>query len=198
MPDNISKSFPIIETSRLVLRDIQARDARQFFDLRSDEEVMKYMDSEPCRVIEEAKKMIDSSIETYTKEKGIIWAITFKNSDILIGYAGFWKWIKEHFRAELAYALPPAYWGKGIMGEALGAILGFGFDKMNLHRIEADVNPGNIPSIKLLEKLNFKREAYFKENRFFRGKFCDSAIYALLEPGKTGGTVKSGGFEDER
>lgn len=208
------KTFPVIKTPGLILRDIQLKDARQFFEIRSDEGVMKYMDRKPFKSMDDAKKMIDSCIETYEKGNGINWAITLKGSikkcennyyvsgesqphtvmdkkkdgiigpvpDGLIGYVGFWKWVREHFRAEVGFALLPAYWCKGIMYEALDAIIKFGFEKMNLHRIEADVNPGNIPSIKLLEKLNFKQEAYYKENIFFNGKFCDSAIYSLLSP----------------
>jgi len=208
------KTFPVIKTSELILRDIQLKDARQFFEIRSDERVMKYMDRESFQSMDDSKKMINSCIETYEKGSGINWAITLKDSinkcannhyisrekqphtfmdkkkggiigpvrDELIGYVGFWKWVREHFRAEVGFALLPAYWGKGIMYEALDAIIKFGFEKMNLHRIEADVNPDNIPSIKLLEKLNFKQEAYYKENIFLNGKFCDSAIYSLLNP----------------
>ena len=213
---NFFKRFPVIKTSILILRDIQLKDAQNFFEIRSDERVMKYMDREPFQSMIDSKKMINSSIEAYEKGSGINWAITLKGSikkyanncyvsrerqpqifmdkktdgiigpvrDGLIGYVGFWKWVREHFRAEVGFALLPAYWCKGIMYEALDAIIKFGFEKMNLHRIEADVNPGNIPSIKLLEKLNFKQEAYYKENIFFNGKFCDSAIYSLLRPYK--------------
>ncbi|MGE5859464.1 MAG: GNAT family N-acetyltransferase, partial [Ignavibacteria bacterium] len=58
--------------------------------------------------------------------------------------------------------------------------LNYGFKVMNLHSIEANVNPDNKASIRLLERNNFTREAYFKENYFYNGKFLDSAIYSLL------------------
>ena len=181
---NFFKRFPVIKTSRLILRDIQLEDARQFFEIRSDDRVMKYMDREPFKSMDDSIKMINSSIEAYEKGSGINWAITLIGSvrEELIGYVGFWKWVREHFRAEVGFALLPSYWCKGIMVEAIETIIKFGFEKMDLHRIEADVNPGNIPSIKLLEKLNFKQEATYKENIFFNGKFCDSAIYSILGP----------------
>jgi len=71
---------------------------------------------------------------------------------------------------------------KGIMQEALIKILDHGFNIMRLHSVEANVNPNNLASIKFLEKNDFIREAYFKENYYFNGRFLDSAIYSLINP----------------
>ena len=87
---------------------------------------------------------------------------------------------KENFRAEIGYALLPDYYKKGIADEALKAVIDYGFNTMNLHSIEANLNPDNIASAELLEKNNFEKEAYFKENYYFEGKFIDSLIYSLL------------------
>ncbi|HUM46715.1 MAG TPA: GNAT family protein, partial [Chitinophagales bacterium] len=88
----------------------------------------------------------------------------------------------EHFRAEIGYSLLPGYWGRGIMLESITAVIRFGFEILKLHSIEANVNPSNIPSIKLLERSGFVKEAHFKENYYFNGKFLDSAIYSLVTP----------------
>jgi len=61
-------------------------------------------------------------------------------------------------------------------------VLDSGFNTMRLHTVEANVNPNNLTSIKFLEKNNFIREAYFKENYYFNGRFLDSVIYSLLNP----------------
>jgi ribosomal-protein-alanine N-acetyltransferase len=92
--------------------------------------------------------------------------------------------MKEHYRGEVGYVLLPEYQGKGIMHEALGAVIAYGFDVMKLHSIEANTNPNNTPSHKLLERHGFVREAYFKENYYYNGKFLDSAIYSLITPHK--------------
>jgi ribosomal-protein-alanine N-acetyltransferase len=68
------------------------------------------------------------------------------------------------------------------MHEALKAILDYGFQEMGLHSVEANVNPSNLASIRLLEKNHFIREAYFRENYFYDGRYIDSAIYSLLNP----------------
>ena len=89
--------------------------------------------------------------------------------------------IPEHCRAEIGYALKPEYWWKGYMYETISRMLRFGFENMKLHSIEANVNPANARSKKLLEKIGFKKEAYFRENYLFDNKFLDSIIYSLLE-----------------
>ena len=88
---------------------------------------------------------------------------------------------KEHYRAEIGYVLNPAFWKKGIMKEAILAVLGYGFDVMHLHSIEANINPGNAASAGVLEATGFIKEAYFKEDFFFDGTFRDTIIYSRLK-----------------
>ena len=178
MDNEIIEPFPLLETSRLKLRDFQPGDAMQIFKIRSNEQVM---DRPSMQSLEEAEKLVNSTIQGNRDKTSATWAITLKGEDILIGYASYWRWLKEHFRAEIGYALIPEYWGKGIMNEALTKVVEFGFKGMGLHSIEANVNPGNAASIKVLEKIKFKKEAYFRENMYFNGKFYDSVIYSLLE-----------------
>jgi ribosomal-protein-alanine N-acetyltransferase len=78
--------------------------------------------------------------------------------------------------------LHPSYQGKGIMKEALTEVISYGFNVMKLHSIAAQVSPKNEPSVRLLEASGFKREGYFKEDFYFRGRFMDTAIYSLLAP----------------
>ena len=108
-------------------------------------------------------------------------AITLKQDLILIGTICIWKIVKEHYRAEIGYVLHPGYQGKGIMQEAMTVILNYGFKTMKLHSIEANVNPNNRSSIKLLKRNGFKQEAYFKENYYFNGVFKDSIIFSLVK-----------------
>ena len=89
--------------------------------------------------------------------------------------------IRKNVRAEIGYAMKPEYWGNGFMQEALTKVVEFGFNEFCLHNIEGNVNPANVSSIKLLEKLGFKKEAYFREDFLYNGKFLDTAIYSLLE-----------------
>ena len=172
--------FPVLETRRLILRQVQYYDVESMHWMRTDPAIMKYMDTELPKTISDTQKKFEQELESFSKGDSVYWAIVLKKTNKFIGGAGFWRIIKEHYRAEIGYQLLPEYWRKGYSLEALIAIIQFGFKKMGLHSIEGNVNPKNIPSIKLLEKLGFKQEAYFKENFYYNGKFLDSAIFSLI------------------
>ena len=178
--------FPELATERLILRRITADDTNEIFRLRSDERVMKYIDKERAASIKDAEiffNLINDSTNTNT---GITWAIALKKSpDKMIGNIGFWRLIKEHYRAEIGYMLHPDFWNKGIMKEALAEAIDFGFNKMKLHSIEAQINTGNTTSAHILESVGFIKEAHFKENYFFRGTFSDTIVYSKLNSGAT-------------
>ncbi len=179
--DNIFVDFPNFETKRLYLTEFVKGDAEELFKMRSDEKVLKYLDRDPHKSVKESELMIEKMISTYNSKEGINWIIRGKDTLNIIGYIGYWRLVRENLRAEIGYAMKPEYWGNGYMKESLTKVIEFGFKEFCLHSIEANVNPDNAKSIKLLEKFGFKREAYFKEDYFYNGKFLDSAIYSLLE-----------------
>ena len=178
---SIFKSFPELESERLLYRKILLGDAKDLFLIRSNNDVMRFMDVTRFESIDDAEKLINSVNEAYKKQTGINWAIVEKKSKTFIGYFGFFRIIPEHCRAEIGYALSPEYWGKGYMHETLNKMVRFGFKIMKLHSIEANVNPENEKSKKTLEKIGFRQEAYFRENYLFNNRFLDSFIYSLLE-----------------
>jgi ribosomal-protein-alanine N-acetyltransferase len=174
--------FTKITTERLLLRRPVAEDAAEFLFLRSDEEVMKYIDRPRAASIEDAKNFLEVMNKALESNESICWAVTFKNDPgKVIGYIGYWRIKKEHYRAEIGYALHPAFWKKGITKEAILAVIDYGFNKMNLHSIEGDINADNIASAAILESVGFIKEAHFKEDFFFDGTFRDTIIYSLLK-----------------
>ncbi len=74
------------------------------------------------------------------------------------------------------------FWKQGIISDAAGVVIKYGLENMKLHSIEANIDPTNIGSEKLLKKFNFVKEAYYKENYFYEGQFLDSAVFSLLNP----------------
>lgn len=174
------KTFPLLETERLVLRKITKRDLNDLLFLRSDPDVMLYLDSPKATSIREIKELV-TKIDTGLKlNTAVAWGISLKNATELIGTISFHRIEKAHHRAELGYILKPAYWKQGIISEAVNAVITYGFKQIHLHSIEAHVNPSNAGSIRLLEKYGFVKEAYFKENYCYNGVFLDSAVYSLL------------------
>lgn len=176
--------FPTLTTNRLVLRQITIEDAPELFFMRTDERVMKYIERPRPKNIEDTITFINTISDLRNKNEIITWGIALKNEPKLIGTVVYLNFKKENYRTEFGYALHPDYWRKGIMDEVAKAVLDYGFNTLKLHSIEANINPENIASQKLLEKNGFVREAYFKENFFWQGKFLDTAIYSLLNPNR--------------
>ena len=173
--------FPNLETERLLLRRVNESDVNEVFALRSNLETMKYISRPLVKTIDDALEhiaMINAKIEN---NEGINWAITYKGSPKLIGILGHYRIKTEHHRAEIGYMLHKEHNGKGIITEAVQEVVKYGFNEMKLHSIEAIIDPKNFGSEKVLQKCGFIKEAHFKENEFFEGRFLDSVIYSILK-----------------
>lgn len=178
--------FPQIETERLVLRKPHEGDAPQVLLLRSNNDVMKYIDRNKAKDIKEAEDFLKMVMDNLDTRDGILWGIELKEKPgLLIGYICYWRLVKEHYRAETGYMLLPEFWNKGIMKEALLRVIDYGFEEMKLHSIEARINPKNKASATLLIATGFVREAYFKEDYYFNGEFGDTEVYSRLEHNKS-------------
>ncbi len=174
--------FPLLHTQRLVLRELDLPDASEIFFLRSDEQVMHYICREKMASVVEAEEWIKRHQEAIAHNESVSWAICLPSDPTLIGHIAYWRVVKEHYRAELGYFLHPDHWNKGIISEALTAVLDFGFRQLQLHTVEANIHPENKVSKRLLLKQGFVQEGYLKQSYFFRGEFSDTALFSLLNP----------------
>lgn len=173
--------FPVLETDRLILKEITNDHAPALYKMRTDPDVMRYIDRPIPNSIVEVEELIQKMVNMKISGEGISWGIFKKDHpDVKIGNIGFYRILSAHYRAEIGYMLNTNEHQKGIMYEAMQKVIEFGFANMKLHSVEANINPENVASRKLLEKAGFVREAYFKENYFFNGQFIDSEIYSLL------------------
>jgi ribosomal-protein-alanine N-acetyltransferase len=173
--------FPEIKTKRLLIRRMSDADAAALLTMRSDDRVMKYIGREKMKTEDEAIALIQKINASVDTNESIMWAIALDEEPAtMIGTICFWNILKDHYRAEVGYILHPDLWGKGMMKEAVLAVVDYGFNEMKLHRIEGHINPENTVSGIVLEKCGFVREAYFKENFYFKGKFFDAAVYSKL------------------
>lgn len=175
------KDFKRLENDRLLLRKLELKDAPEVQLMRSDEKVMVYMDSERQMTIQHSANFISEKLEMYEQKTGIFWAIIEKSTNKFMGDFAFFKIDHKNSRAEIGYTLKPEFWGKGFMKEAMLLIFNFGFNDLNLHSLEANINPGNNKSRIILTKLGFQKEAYFRENYYYNGDYLDSEIYSLLK-----------------
>jgi len=172
--------FPELLAGRLLLRRMTAADMDDLFDMRSNLDIMQYIARPLAETPADALKLIANIDEGIADSELINWGITLRDQNRVIGTIGFYRMKPEHHRAEVGYLLHSSFQNKGYMQEALEAVIEFGFKEMKLHSIEAVIDPRNARSEKILVKNDFVKEAYFKENVYFEGKFLDSVHYSLL------------------
>ncbi len=176
--------FPTLTTERLVLRELVAEDADVLFPILSDPIAMRYWATVPHRSIQDTARLIEEARGAFRNRTGVEWAITLRGNDRAIGKLCHHHWLHNHRRSQLGYILRRDLWKQGLMNEALRAIIDYGFAKMNLHSIEAQLDPRNAGSARTLELLGFVREGHLKENFILDGELCDTWIYSLLRPGR--------------
>lgn len=172
--------FPTLETERLVLRQLVLADQNDLFRLRSDTRLMRYIARPLAKTVADAVLLIDDFAQASRNNERITWGIALKTAPHIIGTIGFVKILKEHERAEVGYLLHADHHGTGLMQEALRAVIDYGFRVMNLHSIEAVIDPENSASARILERTGFRQEGHFRENICFNGQFRDSVYYSLL------------------
>jgi [ribosomal protein S5]-alanine N-acetyltransferase len=175
-------AFPILETPRLTLRAVEPGDAEALFRIMSDPQVMRYFGRPPMLTPPEAIEQVQALAVAFREHSGIRWGITWRDTGQFIGSCGFWRIVKPHFRAEIGYELASECWGRGVMTEAVSAALNFGFTQMRLHSVEAQIHPDNVGSRRVLEKLGFVQEGYFRENYYEPQvqQFTDTAVFSML------------------
>ncbi|UJR86468.1 GNAT family N-acetyltransferase [Sandaracinus amylolyticus] len=175
-------SFPVLETERLVLRAAMPNDALDLYRILSDPRVTRYFGRPPWTALAQAEERIAVTDAAFRERKGIRWVLSLRGNPRMIGSCGFWRMVPEHLRAEVGYELDPEQWGHGYMPEALRAIVAFGFDVLRLHAVEAHIDPENRNSARVLEKLGFAQEAYFRESYYEaqNDRFTDTAVLTAL------------------
>ncbi|MFC5602469.1 GNAT family N-acetyltransferase [Sporosarcina koreensis] len=176
-----SDIFPVLETNRLLLRRIEKDDAHDIFTYLSDIEVMKHYGTKPFQTVDEAIKAISKYESLFNENRGVRWGITIKEDNKVIGSCAFHNMVSEHFRTDISFVLSKDFWGRGIAQEALKAVIKYGFEYLNINRIEAVIEPSNVPSQKLVERLGFSKEGVLRSYEYFDGKFDDLYMFSLLK-----------------
>jgi ribosomal-protein-alanine N-acetyltransferase len=173
-------AFPTISTERLILRETVVADADDIFLFRGDREVQKY-NTRPMRDVAEATALVHTMRAWYATHQAIQWGITVKGENRVVGLCGLHDWMRRHRRAAIGYDLVRGLWGQGLAYEAMSAVVQFGFERMNLNRIEAITIAENVRSIRLLHRLGFQREGIRRDYSLEDdGQFHSSAIFGLL------------------
>lgn len=177
---NVRRAFPQLETNRLLLREVSPEDSAAIFHNYTDPQVTEHF-MEPLTEGQQATAIVEEYIEYDRAGTGIVWAITLKGSPTLVGTCGYEVLSPYDQRGEIGYDLARAYWGQGIMREALQAVIVYSFTQLDLNRIQAYVLTENARSIGLLRRLHFETEGVLREYRRFKGRFSDWVLMSLLK-----------------
>jgi [ribosomal protein S5]-alanine N-acetyltransferase len=181
-PDVVWQALPILEAKRVRLRPMVESDIDALFAIFSNPEVMRYWSFTPLTTRDEAAALLSDTHERFKAHSLLKWGVALRETDALIGTATLINFDFTNHRAEIGYVLGRAFWGNGYISEALHALLDFAFAELEMHRIEADVDPRNAASIRTLERLGFQREGYLRERWQVGGEIQDALFYGLLRP----------------
>lgn len=168
-----------LKTERLVLRKFKDNDLDNVYRGLSNPDIIKYYGIS-FKSKESAKEQMKWFADHEENNTGAWWAICLKGSGTFIGAGGLNDISHEHKKAEFGFWLLPEYWGNGFMAEAIPAILNFGFEDLNLHRIEGFVESHNTNCKKALAKLDFTFEGTMRNAEIKNDKFIDIEIYSKL------------------
>ncbi len=170
-----------LETERLILRQMTLDDTQAIYKHFSDDDVTRYMDIASLKSTKEAEEIIQYYLDRVDKQECYRWAIIRKSDKSFLGTCGFNSWIKHRgSRSEIGYDLSKEYWGQGYMSEALKVLIQYGFEKMELNRIEALVLLDATRSVNVLTKLGFTKEGILRQYGYWKGQFWDEYIFSLL------------------
>ena len=169
-----------LRTDRLILRELGESDATRLFEIESAPGVNRYL----TRAYEHEDDVLDyvrGNIVAMQQVPRRIYDFAVTLDGRMIGRCGFGRTEGELRDAMVWYVLDPAHHGQGFATEAARAVIAFGFEELGLHRIWADVDPRNPPSLRVCQRLGMRQEAHHIENVWIRDEWCDTVIYAMLK-----------------
>ncbi|HEX4584828.1 MAG TPA: GNAT family N-acetyltransferase [Burkholderiaceae bacterium] len=170
----------MLRTERLLLRPLREADAPELFSIFSDPRVMRYWSSPAWSCVDVAREKIAADLKAMAAAEYLQLGIERTGDAQLLGKCTLFNFVRESKRADVGYGTACHCWGHGYAHEALLALLRFGFAELGLNRVEADIDPRNRRSARLLERLGFKQEGYLRQRWIVGEEVSDSVLFGLL------------------
>ncbi len=180
MNEQVFDHFPVLETPRLVLRQVAAVDIPLVYCFNADLETLRYVPRDPYESLDQAVEKVDGFARGFADHKGIWWTFELKDSGKAIGYGGLFDVEATASKAEIGYGTLPEFWGQGYVSEAVAEMTRFGREEMALHRIYGLVHPENGASARVLEKLGYEREGCLRGEEYAREKWFDLVVWGWV------------------
>ena len=181
MNQTVFNAFPTMETGQLILRKIEAEDAKDMFEFLSDASVNQFMTHNAFENIVQVQRLINGMQQSFEAKQKILWGIAKNGAKKIIGYCGYQAFDESNIAGEVSFCLAREYWGQGIMTDAVRAIVSFGFEKIELNRVEAKSMPENTGSFRVLEKTGFQKEGLIRQGLLKNDVFYDLCLYSILK-----------------
>jgi len=172
--------LPTLTGDRICLRWMTDKDIPALFRVFSEGRVTRYWSSPPLESMEGASSLLTEIHQYFESGSLYQWGIASIENDSVIGTCTLAGIDRTHLRCEIGFALHPDHWGRGLAEEAVTLAVGWAIRELGMNRIEADIDPRNDASIRLVEKLGFRREGLLRERYHVNGEVQDSVIYGLL------------------
>lgn len=170
-----------IETERLILRKFSYNDDDSMLKYWISDPNIQSLYSEPIYTNkQEVKGILDKYISSYEKNDYYRWAIISKEINECIGQIAYFLVDSKNHFAEIEYCIGSCFQRKGLAAEATKAIIKFGFEKINLHKVQISHNSINMPSKRVIEKCGFTFEGALRDYFYFEGKYIDRLYYSIL------------------
>lgn len=180
MPSERFSTTPVLETGRLLLRGLEDGDVDALYEVNADPQVARYLPRPAMRAREEAVAMLERCRRYVAEGTGLTWGVALKPEGRVIGTVVLFDFNEQCAYAQTGYVLGRAHWGRGLMHEAMTRLVEHAFGAMDLRRLEADVDPRNLASLRVVERLGFVREGLLRERWVVEGEISDSVVLGLL------------------
>lgn len=172
--------LPRLSGRRVELRCLTPADGQAILTVFGDPEVMRFWSSPPLRDLTAAARFIEQVRDLFGSRQLFQWGICLRETNEVLGTCTLLNVVRAHRRAEVGFALGRSAWGQGFATEALELLIKFSFEKLDLHRLEADVDPQNERSLRLLERQGFRREGLLRERWHHLGETQDAIFLGLI------------------
>lgn len=172
---------PILELARLRARPVRAGDAPGILALYGDRGTTLFLARPELNELAEAEAVVAKALDGYANGTSLQLSIEARADGAFLGMCLLFNFHEASRRAEIGYSVLRTQWGRGYAGEAVGGLVAHAFGTLGLNRIEADIDPRNAASARLLQRLGFRHEGHLRERWMVRGEVSDTDFYGLLQ-----------------
>lgn len=174
------EKLPTLSGNGFELRALESSDVGELYEIFGDPEVARFWTRSPFDSIQVAADFLAEIHDGFARRQLFQWGIADARSEKVLGTCTLFHFDHDLWRCEVGFAVGRRWWGQGIGSRAVATVLRFAFDVLGVHRVEADADPRNERSLRLLERLGFEREGLLRERYRVNGEIQDAVVLGLL------------------